>query len=264
MKFIEALRSSTSKLYSELEDSKLYGHSGDKGEFREQIISKLLRQFLPSCYGLKSGEVFSQDGESSKQIDIVIYDTVYSHVLFKDKSNSLFPCESVYGEIEVKSNLSSDELDKSIDNIASLKNLKREESTFQDITPFYNLALSPESFRFPKEKRNPYLGVIYGYNGISYETLMKTIDKKMETTKRELMPDLIFNQNKKYMIVKTKEGRHTMQSDFDGYSYLDAGDDILPIMFLILNSYLNTIRLKAPNYFTYLQKIITPYIKNQS
>lgn len=262
MKFIKALRNSTSKLYSELEDSKLVEHSGDKGEFREEILSKLLRNYLPSCYGLGNGEVFSQDGESSKQIDIVIYDTVYSNVLFKDKSNSLFPCESVYGEIEVKSNLSSDELDKSIDNIASLKKLKREKSTFQDITPFYNLGLSPEGFRFPKEKQNPYLGVVYGYDGISYETLMKTMDKKIETTERELMPDLIFNQSKKYLIAKTKKGIPTMQSDFDGYSHLDAGDDILPIMFLILNSNLNTIRLKAPNYFMYLKKIMTPYMKN--
>ena len=47
----------------------------------------------------------------------------YLNVLFKYKQNSLFQCESVYGQIEVKSNLTTEELNLIIDNIALLKNL---------------------------------------------------------------------------------------------------------------------------------------------
>ena len=83
MKFLQALRNSASKLSAEFEDSKLFSHSGEKGEFREQIISQLLKPFLPSCYGLGSGQVFSLDENVSNQIDIVIYDEIFSNVLFK-------------------------------------------------------------------------------------------------------------------------------------------------------------------------------------
>jgi hypothetical protein len=119
----------SAKLITNFEDSKLFDHSGERGEFREQIISQLLRPFLPNCFGLGTGEIFSSDGNTSHQIDIVIYDTVYSNVLFKSGPKSIFPCESVYGEIEVKSMLSSEELIIGLDNIASMKKLNREDST---------------------------------------------------------------------------------------------------------------------------------------
>ena len=45
------------------------------------------------------------DDKMSKQIDVVIYDNVFSNFFKKDSSAYLFPCESVYGSIEVKTML---------------------------------------------------------------------------------------------------------------------------------------------------------------
>ena len=160
MKFLDALRNVSSGIDSKFKDSQLFTTSGERGNAREQIISTHLRPFLPECYGLGSGQIFSSDGGVSKQIDIVIYDNVYSNVLFKGENASLFPCESVYGEIEVKSNLDSKEFEKSLCNIESMKMLTREDSLSIDITPLYRLPLG-KVFSFPLDKCNPYLGVIF-------------------------------------------------------------------------------------------------------
>ncbi|KQO21250.1 hypothetical protein ASF10_14115 [Flavobacterium sp. Leaf82] len=261
MKFLQALKNLSAKLINEFEDSKLFEHSGEKGEFREQIIQELLRPFLPECYSLGTGQIFSQNDEVSNQIDIVIYDAVYSNVLFKYKQNSLFPCESVYGEIEVKSNLTTDELSLSIDNIASLKKLCRESSGLLDLTPFHNLVLGP-GMSTNNHKFNPYIGIIFAYDGLSKNTFTNKLLEKFNETDKELMPDYIFNQKKKYMAMRIKDNEVTrFGDDYDTFIVIDTGEDTLTIMFLLLNICLNQIKLKAPDYDAYLVNILTPLLR---
>ena len=57
MQLRQALRNAANRMAVDFEDSKLFTHSGDKGEFREHIIAKFLRPFLSKCYGLGSGQV---------------------------------------------------------------------------------------------------------------------------------------------------------------------------------------------------------------
>ncbi|MGC2828143.1 MAG: DUF6602 domain-containing protein, partial [Candidatus Acidiferrum sp.] len=71
---------------------------------------------------------FSANGTQSAQIDIVIYDAIFSTILFRNEDKSLFPAESVFGSIEVKSNLNGNELRTSIENVVSLKCLTRSDS----------------------------------------------------------------------------------------------------------------------------------------
>jgi len=51
----------------------------------------------------------------------------------------LFPAESVFGSIEVKSRRDRSELRVAIDNIASLKRLPRVDSDMMDLLPFLHL-----------------------------------------------------------------------------------------------------------------------------
>src|SRR6202043_2329143 len=102
MSLLRALHNEAAKIVADIENSNLFTHMGDRGTFRENIIANFLRPFLPDCYGLSSGEVFAQDGSQSAQVDIVLYDTLFSTVLFKGRQSMLFPSESVFGSIEVK------------------------------------------------------------------------------------------------------------------------------------------------------------------
>ena len=112
MHLLQALRNEGVKIRAELANSNLFAQMGDRGSHREAIIKGFLRPFLPDCYGLSSGEVFSADGAQSAQVDVVVYASVFSTVLFKNGPQQLFPAESVFGAIEVKSDLNSTELDR--------------------------------------------------------------------------------------------------------------------------------------------------------
>src|SRR6266508_2385013 len=82
-------------------------HHGERGGVRERRVADLLRSVLPKRYGVSSGHVIDPQGGVSLQADIIIYDAVDGIKLPVDEYYSLFPCESVYAIVEVKSTLSA-------------------------------------------------------------------------------------------------------------------------------------------------------------
>ncbi len=89
-------------------------HPGEKGGIRERRVADFLSSILPQKYGIGTGHVIDSEKEPliSHQTDIVIYDAVDGIVLPVDDYYSLFPCESVYAVIEVKSKLDASDGDK--------------------------------------------------------------------------------------------------------------------------------------------------------
>ena len=112
MKMIDALKSNSQILNAKLESSKLYEHNGLRGTCREEDLINVIRDCIPECYGMKAGQIFSSDNKISKQIDVVIFDTIFSNYFKKDSSAYLFPCESVYGSIEVKTMLNKESFEE--------------------------------------------------------------------------------------------------------------------------------------------------------
>jgi len=255
VRLLQALRNEAAKIEADLKNSSLFSHMGDRGNHRESIIQAFLRPFLPQCYGLSSGEVFSSDGEQSAQMDIVVYDDMFSPVLFKSGPHQLFPAEAVYGAIEVKSDLSSAELDRACQNSRKLKVLKRTATDMLDFTPLARLNLGPEFETGEKLPRNPYLTFTFSFHGPPAETTAVNLNERIasEPEGRFLLPDFIFVADPGYMIARvagTPEsgGLRFLGSDFTNYCYLNAGKDTLPLFFLTLNTCLGAIRLRSVDY----------------
>lgn len=262
MRLLQALRNAASRMAADFEDSNLFTHSGDKGEFREDIIGKFLRPFLPNCYGIGSGQVFSTDGPASDQADIVLYDEVFSNVLFRGSSNSLFPCESVYGTIEVKSILTTEELETSISNIASVKRLKRASSDMLDALPFSRINITGDVTYSQSHISNPYLGIIFAYDGLVPETALKILCSHLTSNKYplEVLPNFAFLYKRGAVIFPImQEGKSNKIAPpgqpFNAYGLLSSGTDTLPLFFLTLNAILNSIRLKAPDFNQYWRQV---------
>jgi hypothetical protein len=120
----QLFRGISTKLLVDFETSAGMNHQGNKGAFRESAVKEFLSDNrLPARLGLGTGEVISSFGGVSKQSDIVVYDRLNSIPLLYNESVQVFPIESVYGVIEIKSKLSKDELIKSLENIKSIKDL---------------------------------------------------------------------------------------------------------------------------------------------
>ncbi len=269
MQLLQALRNAAGRISAGFEDSKLFQHSGDKGEFRERVIQEFLRPFLPICYGLGSGAVFSETGASSKQIDVVIYDAAFSTVLFRDSQNSLFPCESVYGNIEVKSSLTVGELEGAIENIASLKRLQRDDSDMLDLLPFRRLVVG-SGLRYDRTKRNPYLGMVVAYSGAAPAAIEAALNGQVRKRNEVsgLLPDCIFVLDKGYAIVRVADNPKAApvaiseKAEVCLYKAFDCQGDILPFFYLTLNAALNKIILRAPDLDRYWTRVCKDILRS--
>lgn len=154
--------------YNKLEaDALLYNrrlpHAGLMGSENEVALVNLLREFLPSKFGIEnSGIVIDQKGRKSRQCDIVIYDSESYPKYFR----KVFPIEVVYGVIEVKTLMNKGEAKKSLQNIGAINNLE------------FRPALTPYWRTQSKERKlsaKPPFGMIFSYRSEakSFETFSR-------------------------------------------------------------------------------------------
>jgi len=251
MHLLQALRNEGAKLRAELANSNLFAQMGDRGSHREAIIRDFLRPFLPDCYGLSSGEVFSSDGTQSAQVDVVIYDAVFSTVLFKNGPQQLFPAESVFGAIEVKSDLNNAELERACANSRSLKVLQRPPTDMLDFNPLVRFNVSSQFTTGETLPRNPYVTFAFGFRGPSPETTASNLNQRLaaEPGSKLLLPDFVFVADPGYMIARVTETQFASPGqEYKQYMFLNVGSDTLPLFFLTLNVCLGQIRLRSVDY----------------
>lgn len=257
MKMIDALKSNSQILNAKLESSKLYVHNGLRGTCREEDLINVIRDCIPECYGMKAGQIFSSDNKISKQIDVVIFDTIFSNYFKKDSSAYLFPCESVYGSIEVKTMLNKESFEEAIANIKSVRELNREKANCLDITPIRHIDLSKETFRYNEDRTNEYLNIIFAYDSVNEDTLIEYIINL--NYDYELLPTFIYVHKKGLIFSKVyceKSQTKSVEKTYLGmnhkinnkYALSKYGEDGMTAFFILLNAMLEQIQLKAIDY----------------
>jgi hypothetical protein len=85
----------------------------------------LFDRYLPKRYRATPAFVIDCNGRRSRQIDIAIFDNLYSPLLFPHSSGLHVPAESVYAVFEVKPTFSRQWLRDAADKAASVRALKR-------------------------------------------------------------------------------------------------------------------------------------------
>ena len=102
-------------------------HQGEKGGIRERRVSDFLKSHLPRKYGVGTGHIIDREGTMSLQEDIVLFDANNSPTLRIDDYYQIFPCETVYATVEVKSTLDTQAIDACIEHTKRLHELNRGE-----------------------------------------------------------------------------------------------------------------------------------------
>lgn len=138
MTLYDVIKNSAPKLEAEYNISQIVNHSASKGALREFLLKEIIRPFLPKRYGLCNGECFDSYDGVSKQLDVIVYDDLFSYAVPMG-DYYMMPFESAYGEIEVKSMLNKEAFFESIGNIASFKSLTKEVPEDCQVLP--NLAI---------------------------------------------------------------------------------------------------------------------------
>lgn len=175
----QLFRAVSDKMRSDFELAAQFVHKGTRGTARENTLRDFLAKGrLPAKYGLGAGEVVGHVRDVSRQCDIVVYDSMYGLSLHYDEDNQIYPIDSVYGIIEVKSGLSKAEL---LDALEKIK-------VFKEMTVGGAIAEPMGSgFTIVRPRPRPF-GVVFAYsldgNSIDslYENLKEWESKNSPTT----------------------------------------------------------------------------------
>lgn len=102
----------------------LISHGPSKGEYHEEVLRSIIRNFLTKRFSVKRGFIFKNQEEVSKQIDIIIIDENHpAAYIFQEGNFAIVMPEAVVGIVEVKTRFSAKEFDQAIENIAQAKSL---------------------------------------------------------------------------------------------------------------------------------------------
>ena len=109
---------------------------GQIGSAREVPVRDKLVQLLPRGIGVGSGCVIDSSCNTSRQMDVVLYEKDICPVLAinDDPASTYFPCEGVMAVGEIKSAIGSNELTDIFGKIESAKRLRR----FSQLSPSGN------------------------------------------------------------------------------------------------------------------------------
>ncbi|WP_245545448.1 DUF6602 domain-containing protein [Fluviicola taffensis] len=77
-------------------------HPGSKGDALENAWIEWLRAYLPNRYSVDKAIVIDHEGNTSHQMDIVIYDNWFTPFIFTQNGFHYIPAEGVYAVFEVK------------------------------------------------------------------------------------------------------------------------------------------------------------------
>ena len=100
---------------------------GQIGSAREVPVRKKLMQLLPRGVGVGSGCVIDSYGNTSRQMDVVLYEREMCPVfaINEDPASTYYPCEGVIAVGEIKTAIDSSELQDIFKKIKSVKELRR-------------------------------------------------------------------------------------------------------------------------------------------
>jgi hypothetical protein len=110
-------------------------HPGSKGDALENAWIEWLRKYLPNRYCIDKAIVIDHEGNTSHQMDIVIYDNWYTPFIFNQNGFLYVPAEGVYAVFEVKPDMqgnvgNQNYIEYAGEKIESVRVLKREAASF--------------------------------------------------------------------------------------------------------------------------------------
>lgn len=100
-------------------------HDGKRGDVAENHFLKALWRYLPRRYSASSAIVIDSLGQTSDQIDVVIYDQQFTPVLLDQQHHKYVPAEAVYAVLEVKPTVNRDYFRYAGRKAASVRRLHR-------------------------------------------------------------------------------------------------------------------------------------------
>jgi hypothetical protein len=214
----------------------------DRGEAREGVVRGFLRDWLPKKYAVGNGEVIGPDGQRSRQMDIVVYDELNSPLIFRQAdSPQVYPIESVYGVIQVKSRLTPSELTDSLHNVRSCIEIPRQPTSID-----FGGAIIEGNYR-------PF-SAVFGFSGpVDPDPLLTAWATDVLTHDLTHAPSIAcVLEAGCFMYGSPEGGWSVVPGDSAHPIWVDAAEDSLMMFFLAITSWMsNAAFLTTPDLIAY-------------
>lgn len=213
-------------------------HPGEKGGIRERRVQDFLKKYLPDKYGVTSGHIIDWQGVESLQEDIVIFDKFNCPTLKADPYYQVFPCETVYATVEVKSTLNIENIGACIDHTYRLKQLDRA----SELGPIESFVFAYDSYD-SKEPRPA------TWAREKFKEIASSGDEKKP------MPSVVICLKKNFILCYSDAKK-------EEYEALTVDEGLLLFYFDLLLSKLSSVHTSPPSLFTqYVWSILGPKIR---
>lgn len=233
--------------------SKQLEHRGLRGRAREiAVVNEFLANRLPKQLGIATGEIVSSEGSVSRQMDIIIFDSLKSPLLLKEEEIHILPVESVYAVIEVKSNLSRPELEDSVEKVLSVKRMPKKAYVEQKGPIMHGVIL------FGRE--HPYfptIGCCFAYDSANIVSICQWLN---EINKERALPlehrlDTICVLKQGIVANWTIEGQLSLTPEPNSKTVIIPTDKSLLLFYLLLMTKLNQTWMPPPNLIDYAKHV---------
>lgn len=150
---------------------KIISHKVTRGSLAERTLAQQIEEFLPARWELGTGFILGEDGAESKQVDLLIYNTMTDSPLYRDGSVVALAPGTARVAVEVKSQLDKTAISESLANVASVR----------EVDP----AL---------------VGFVFAYDGCEAGTFAEHVSSWVKDHPDEdLLPDSFFNLSKGFV-----------------------------------------------------------------
>jgi hypothetical protein len=113
------------EMLAQLSVGGLFEHASTAGAATERHWIDLFNRYLPQRYRTTPAFVVDSTGRRSRQIDIAIFDNLYSPLMFPHSSGLHIPAESVYAIFEVKQTVTRQWIREASEKAASVRRMHR-------------------------------------------------------------------------------------------------------------------------------------------
>lgn len=117
--FLDIYRTLGRGLHAKAEEAGIFKHKSAKGDGRENVFTDFLQRRIGSAFGVTKGEVVDSNGESSDELDAVVYDRTVSASLHDQRARRVLRVETVAVVVEVRSHLQASSQPAEEEKIAS-------------------------------------------------------------------------------------------------------------------------------------------------
>jgi hypothetical protein len=155
-------------------------HDGTLGDATEDAWISLLRSYLPARYKVEKAFAVDHLGNTTDQLDCLIFDAHFTPALFGKDKHLYVPAEAVYATFEIKPMVNATQLQYASKKVASLRKLKRTSAPLESI-----FGTNPPKRPFP------ILGGLLGMDASWADGLGKSFLKQFNSLKEDERLDLV-------------------------------------------------------------------------